>query len=711
MYQLLVHSLRRDVAKNTRTPGFDLHVAAAQQNLTALRKALEHHGPNQTDEKGRTALHLAVLNGFKDGVKELCETEGIDVNIKDVEDRSALHYIVESATADGRSYIPNAIDMMQHLLDVTTIEVDIQDADQRTPLAWTFDLGWEEAVRMLLAHDADIGSKDKSGQLLFHKLVHKGDLRMVTFLLEQCSIDVKRTANLAAEYGETALHIAAKTNDFSMTMILLKSGCDPTTRRAPDGMTALHIAAENGSSEFIDALRPLHSGARIPDPSHHHLVIERLMEGNANLDTPLHLAAMNGHHETLRRIREAIKSWGGNVYSSPRVPNKQGKIPLQVAAEASQWGSIRCFLGGYWRFVDFYCEEAYGETFSQMVPKVEGLAKVNEILCWAVENGRRDLAKLVIKYGADVNGPHAEDKKVPLHYAASTGREDIARLLLDNGAFPNGIEFPLPPDVSLTQKTPLAEASSIEQVRGKRKEMMELLLAQKGIQPGLYPSEGGWASTPLGAALSTWEWKESAPFLLDKALEQGRTPEERRSFIMSPYQAGLLEFAYEKDYPSPVSRRFESRLEALLTKSIVENGFLLECVQGQGTFLHSICKDENACLREPIFQDHVLLNNIVNLDQVDEQGTTALGYAATSCSTDKVERLLDEGLIHRALISPIGLYKGHPVITELLERRLSREFDKGRNINCAKLLHRWLPYVLTPSEYDYMYVEEEVNYF
>jgi ankyrin repeat protein len=176
MAKILDGLFKFTATKKNQKQGDNPHVAAVMANLQALKKALTCLGPNHVDEKGRTALHLAVLNSFVDGVEELCKTEGIDANIRDADGRSALHYIVESAGTHNCSYIPNALDMLKHMLDIPTINVDIKDAKQRSPLDWAAANDLEGAVGILTAHKANIASIDSSGQPLLHRLVHSGRL-------------------------------------------------------------------------------------------------------------------------------------------------------------------------------------------------------------------------------------------------------------------------------------------------------------------------------------------------------------------------------------------------------------------------------------------------------------------------------------------------------------------------------------------------------
>ena len=51
----------------------------------------------------------------------------------------------------------------------------------------------------------------------------------------------------------------------------------------------------------------------------------------------------------------------------------------------------------------------------------------------AAEDGRDDIAKVLIQNGAEVNAVN-EDKRTPLHWAALNGHVDVAKVLIQNGA-------------------------------------------------------------------------------------------------------------------------------------------------------------------------------------------------------------------------------------------------------------------------------------
>jgi ankyrin repeat protein len=122
--------------------------------------------------------------------------------------------------------------------------------------------------------------------------------------------------------------------------------------------------------------------------------------------TPLHAAAVNGHHEACRLLLES----GANV----NVPNEEGYTPLHVAAYYGYHEICRLLL-------------AKGA-------KVDALHKYDYTpLNEAASRGHLEVCRLLLEKGANVNAL-AKDGSTPLHVAAQRGRHEVCGLLLANGA-------------------------------------------------------------------------------------------------------------------------------------------------------------------------------------------------------------------------------------------------------------------------------------
>ena len=110
----------------------------------------------------------------------------------------------------------------------------------------------------------------------------------------------------------------------------------------------------------------------------------------------------------------------------------KGYTPLHLAAENGSKEVVKLLIK-YGANVNAYGAVSVPVTATLHVfaPRVIKISKTP--LHIAVERGYKDIAELLIKHGADVN---AKDRygETPLHYAARVGRRDIAELLIKHGA-------------------------------------------------------------------------------------------------------------------------------------------------------------------------------------------------------------------------------------------------------------------------------------
>lgn len=201
--------------------------------------------------------------------------------------------------------------------------------------------GYYGTVKLLI--DANVGIDDletKLGTTALHLAAQQGHTKVVRALL-----DAKATVDSLNKSDETPLDLAAAEDHSDICQMLLDAGADlkrnattifvPAVKghintvkvlldagadaNAVDGagslgeVSALHLAAELGNKEVVDAL--LAAGARV-DPR------------TATDTTPLHQAAMNGHTEVVRLLIDA----GANINAR----DDNGVTPLDFAVYRNQ---------------------------------------------------------------------------------------------------------------------------------------------------------------------------------------------------------------------------------------------------------------------------------------------------------------------------------------------------------------------------------------
>ena len=229
--------------------------------------------------------------------------------------------------------------------------------------------------------------------------IEKKDLAAVRALIGDSDV------NAAQADGMTALHWSAHHDDLATAKALIAAQANPKAENRY-GVTPLSLACTNGSAAMITLL--LDAGA---DPN-------AALHGG---ETPLMTAARTGNVDAVK----ALLARGAAV--DARLP--QGQTALMWAAADGQTAVVEALL-------------AAGADFR--TPLETGL---NPML-FAVRAGHADLVRVLVKAGVDVNAitqPTRTGNKLPrkgssaLTLAIENGRFELAALLLDLGADPNDL--------------------------------------------------------------------------------------------------------------------------------------------------------------------------------------------------------------------------------------------------------------------------------
>jgi ankyrin repeat protein len=110
--------------------------------------------------------------------------------------------------------------------------------------------GHVDVIEVLLAHQADVNSRDAQGATPLHDAALSGQLAAAEFLLDHGA----ETDARDSENGATPLHRAASWGRRDVVELLLKHGADRTIRDK-SGHTALDLASESGQTEVMAVLK------------------------------------------------------------------------------------------------------------------------------------------------------------------------------------------------------------------------------------------------------------------------------------------------------------------------------------------------------------------------------------------------------------------------------------------------------------------------
>lgn len=444
-----------------------LHIAA-QEGHVAVVEALLKRGAHLHFKvlQTTTPLEIAVRRGHEKIVQLIeryIEKQKALFDAVENGDRDALatylatdaNWAVKQMDAQGKTLLYLAAEKG----DITTVKnlfahgaaIDHTDADYRTPLYIAAQNGHTAVVQALLEEGANI---------------HKMRLAVSRLHINKKEADARFNGHPDAVYDnitelfriheekQKALFDAAKKGQIEPIVAELARNAPALLRQVnTDNNTLLHIAAQHGRIEIVDAL--LHAGADINQGGNRHAtplflavahhqeaVVERLLARNAPVDkanargmTPLHIAAEHGYI----RILDRLLATEADIHKT----NESGQTLLYLAAESGQEATVQYLLE---KGIAIDQADQYGNTpllaaaqegqIAVVALLVKhhaaihqaGAGKITPLLA-AVQSGHTEIVSILLEAQADVHATR-EDGKTALHIAAEAGQAEIVTLLL-----------------------------------------------------------------------------------------------------------------------------------------------------------------------------------------------------------------------------------------------------------------------------------------
>lgn len=188
----------------------------------------------------------ACRNGDYEKVKEILQSEVVDVNYKD--DKTSPLIV---ASMKGHDKI---VELLLHFgnTKVGGVDVNIKDADGETALINACEFGREKVVELLLKHkDVDVNIVNNYGNSALIKSMFSGHFNIVHLLLQRSEIDV----NIKNMYTDNALIISADRGYDKIVELLLYLGRDLDVNALNKyNLTALNIASFKGHDKVVKLL-------------------------------------------------------------------------------------------------------------------------------------------------------------------------------------------------------------------------------------------------------------------------------------------------------------------------------------------------------------------------------------------------------------------------------------------------------------------------
>ncbi len=269
------------------------------------------------------------------------------------------------------------------------------------------------------------------------------DVAMVTSLLDHgCNVNlVPSLQTRNNEFGESAIHVTARTGNRSMCELLIQHHAD-INMTSFGGRTPLMKACLHGDYDVIKLF--IAHGADIRQRDYQNM-------------TCLHYACINGSVDVIALLLDREKS-------ILNVPNWRGETPLMLATEFGHWGAISCLLQNK-------CDVNLTSHKHGSCHILSG----HSALHLASRDGHVTISHDLISCGAEVNLRDGSGRTA-LHWACREGHLDIAKLLLTC-------------DVNIDLQNVNGETSLYEAVKGCHEDIVELLL-KHNANPNILTNSG-----------------------------------------------------------------------------------------------------------------------------------------------------------------------------------------------------------------------------
>lgn len=239
-----------------------LHEAALNSNLSLCEPLITPKSINAVAHNGNTPLRIAIL--FYDlEMAELLILKGADINYKDADGRSILYCVVAfthstleqkgppffnaSCLADhgAEKFLDTAVKTIEFLVRFG-IDLEMKDLEGRTALHVAAWQGTYAIVECLIQRGADINAIDNEGRTPLHMCSWNGHIEVVRLLVESGSM----VNHVSSTQGATPLLVAAQQGHFDTCAYLLQVGSD-VSHHDLYGRDARDVALNCGHNEIV----------------------------------------------------------------------------------------------------------------------------------------------------------------------------------------------------------------------------------------------------------------------------------------------------------------------------------------------------------------------------------------------------------------------------------------------------------------------------
>lgn len=400
-----------------------------ERRTTALREMVRKHCPKKENLDPRKWMRQESVRGFTDVILNKRSDQETDDGFDNKE------MLLEAEKQFMEAAKRNDVEAMTSL--GKGLNTNASNVQNRTALHYAVAGKNKEAVQLLLQRRVKVEQKDKFGVAPIHLAAWFGSLEIMQ-LLVQAGAELK----VENEEGLNILHCAAINNHTEIVEYIVSDlQMKELDKDNQSGHRAFALAAEHGCVETLQMLIDPYNMAT--------------MKPNMRGDTPLHLAARNGHLDAVQLLLQS--------FDTRDEVNMDGETALYQAADNSQEECVLALL------------EAGCDPNILTVAKCSALHPVSE-------RGDSSLLQLLLRHQAqtDIQNQRLD---APLHLAVKNSHIPVIHFLLQAGC-----------NINVTDKrsqTAIHLAAELARV-----EVVEMLL-KAGVDLTLQDRQG---KTALGVA-------------------------------------------------------------------------------------------------------------------------------------------------------------------------------------------------------------------
>ena len=230
-----------NIELNNENGEYPIHIASKGGHFSIVQYLIEKQNAVK-DKKGRwerTPLHYACWKNHLEIFSYLI-CQGANINAKDEDGNHAIHY---AAIGDGLAII-------KYLIEYKNIDKDIKGYDEKTPLHYACEKGYDRIANYLISKGANIEAKDKNEDSVIHYASKGGLLSIVQYIIENEHID----KDIKGCDERTPLHYACEEGQYHVVEYLISKGANIEAKDTLYERTSLHFASNSNETEVVKYL-------------------------------------------------------------------------------------------------------------------------------------------------------------------------------------------------------------------------------------------------------------------------------------------------------------------------------------------------------------------------------------------------------------------------------------------------------------------------